>query len=258
MSLFEYKYTFDSNILKNYENIKNHISALIRIEKNNNETVYVNILLVKLVSELITKGYSPYTFFSDEFILNKLISIRLDDIINKALEWIYKNKLCNCNILQLCSNLLDINHDKNIIYEIVKQHIVDYGIVPKCKYLLLSYQYYLQEKRVGNIQEITDYETLLLELETNPEEFHQKYKYKIPTQNLDKLIPKIMDTNLFKIKEPCCGICQYDIEPLQCYYELPCKHVFHENDENCLKSATIISWLKNNKLCPICKQEVVL
>ena len=253
-----FEYNFNLNIYKNYDKIKNHISALIRIEKNNNDRIYVNISLVKLVSEIIIKGNSPYTFFSEEFIINKLISIRLDDIINNAIEWIDKKKLCTCNFLHICENELDVNYDKNVIYKIVKQNILDFGIIPKCRYLLLSYQYFLQEKRVGSIQEITDYESLLLELEINPEEFHQKYKYKVPTQNLDKLIPKLMNNELFKIKEPCCGICQYDIEPLQYYYELPCKHLFHQKDENCLNSATILCWLKNNKLCPICKQEVIL
>jgi hypothetical protein len=67
-----------------------------------------------------------------------------------------------------------------------------------------------------------------------------------------------MEKELKETKEPCCGICQYDIEVSQKYYELPCGHLFHENGEECLEFATILYWLKDNKFCPMCKQEVIL
>lgn len=249
-----------NSLSKYYDKIKEHVSALIRIEKNNNSRTFVNIMIIKIVSELLTEGYSPYTYLNEEYILNKLSTIRFDDIVNKGIEWFNRNKLCGCStsILYICSNSLDINYNRDIICKIIKQSIIEYGILPRCKYIYLSYQYYIQEKRVGNMQEIADYELLLNEIEMDPEEFHNKYKHKIPTQNLYKLIPKIMDKDISILKEPCCGLCQSDIDPIQKYYELPCGHMFHENDKECLENATIIYWLKDNKLCPICKQEVIL
>lgn len=247
-------------ISKHHNKIKEHITALIRIEKNSNENqrIFVNAMLIKMVSEIICKGYSPYTFFNDEYILNKLTEVRLDDIVNKGIEWLNRNKLCRCNIFNICYNHLESNYNENIVYEIIKKNIIDYGIIPRCRLLLLSYQYYIQEKRVGTLEEIAEYELLLNEIENDPEEFHNKHKHNIPTQNLFKLKYKLMDEKLFKEKDPACGICQYDIEISQKYYELPCGHLFHENGDECLECATIIFWLKNNKLCPICKKEVIL
>jgi hypothetical protein len=259
---FTTRYIYTSNdhseISKHYDKIKEHITNLIRIDKNNNSRIFVNIMLVKIVYEIISEGYSPYTYFNDEYLLSKLTLIRLDDIINKAIQWLDRNKLCKCNIFNICSNSLEPEYNRNIIYSILKYYILDYGIIPKCRFLSLSYQYYLQEKKVGNMQEIHDYEMLLNEIEMDPEEFHNKYKHKLPTQNLSKLISKNMDSIIVKNKEPCCGICQYDIEENQKYYELPCGHLFHENDQDCLEFATIIFWLKDNKFCPICKKEVIL
>ena len=257
-TVYSYNGNYTNELTRYYNEIKEHIIALIRIENNNNSRICINDMLVKIVYEIIKQGYSPYTVFNDELILRKLTLIRMDDIINKGIEWIDRKKLCRCNIFNICYNSLELNYNRNIVYNIIKQNILLYGIIPRCHYLLLNYQYYLQEKRVGTLQEINDYEMLLNEIEMDPEEFHNKYKHKLPTKNLSSLKCKIMNEEITKNKEPCCGICQYDIEPLQKYYELPCGHLFHENDKECLECATIVFWLKDNKLCPICKQEVIL
>jgi hypothetical protein len=241
-----------------YNKIKDHITSLIRNEKKNNNRICINVMLVRLVNEIITRGYSPFTYLSEELVTEKLKDIKLEDIINKGLEWINKYKLCRCNIYNMCFNSLGIDYNIDIVKNIIKQNIIEYGILPRCRYLLLSYQYYLQEKKLGNLQEISEYEILLNEIEMDPEEFHSKYKHKIPTQNLSKLEYKKMSEELSKEKEPSCGICLSDIEQNQKYYELPCGHLFHENGEECLECATIIFWLRDNKLCPICKQEVIL
>jgi hypothetical protein len=242
-----------------YDKIKEHIKNLIKKEKDNNgnERIFINNMLIKIVSELITTGYSPYAYISEEFMLDKLSQITFENIVHKGMQWLDRYKLCRCNIF-LCFNKLEINYNRDIVYKIIRKYICDYGIVPTCKFLFLSYQYYIQEKKVGSLQEISDYELLLNEIENDPEEFHNKHKLKIPTRNLLKLEYKIMSTELFEKKQPGCGLCQCDIEPSQKYYELPCGHCFHHSDNDCLECATIIFWLKNNKFCPICKQEVIL
>ena len=260
--IFTTRYIYDLgnnyNLYKFQDKIREHVIALIRINKSNNNRICINTMLIKIVSEILTDGYSPYTHFSEEYILNKLTTITLDDIINKGIQWIGRFKLCGCNLFGICNNTLELNYNRNIMYNIIKQHILDYGIIPRCRYILLSYQYYIQEKRVGNTQEIADYDLMLQEIEMDPEEFHNKYKYKVPTKNLSKLVSKTMNDELYKNKDPGCGICQYDIEINHKYYELPCGHLFHENDQECLECATIVFWLKYNKFCPICKKEVIL
>jgi hypothetical protein len=186
-------------------------------------------MLIRIVCELITSGYSPFIFINEDYIVEKLEEITLDDIIKKGINWLDRFKLCRCNIFSCCFNRLQENYNREIIYNIMKYYICEYGILPKCKFLLLSYQYYIQEKRVGNLEEIIEYENLLNQIENDPEDFHNKYKHKIPTKNLSNLNCKIMNNEIFEKKQPCCGMCQYDIDILQKYYELPCGHLFHEN-----------------------------
>lgn len=243
--------------IRHTDKIRQHLIKLIRNEKNNNSRIFINDMLIRIVCELITSGYSPFTFIDNNYITEKLETITLDDIIKKGINWLDRIKLCRCNFF-VCFNRLEQNYNREIVYNIMKQYICEYGILPRCRILLLSYQYYIQEKKVGNLEEIIEYEQLLNQIENDPEEFHNKHKHKIPTKNLSNLKYKIMDNDLFEKKQPCCGICQYDIEMLQKYYELPCGHLFHENGEECLENATIIWWLKDNKFCPMCKQEVIL
>ena len=84
---FTSRYIYNSSdvlgILKHHDKIKDHITALIRIDKSNNNRICVNTMLVKIVCDILTEGYSPYTHFDDEYLLNKLTLVRLDDIINK-------------------------------------------------------------------------------------------------------------------------------------------------------------------------------
>lgn len=244
-------------ITKHTEKIKQHLIKIIRNEINNNRRIYINDMLIRIFYDLITSNYSPYTFLDDEYIIEKIEKITLDDIIKKGIQWLDRYKLCRCNPFS-CYNRLQENYNREIIYNIMKYYICEYGVIPKCKFLLLSYQYYIQEKKVGSLNEISEYENLLTQIENDPEEFHNKHKYKIPTKNLMNLKYKIMNDKLIKEKQPCCGLCQYDIENLQKYYELPCCHFFHENGEECLENATILFWLKDNNFCPICKQEVIL
>ena len=65
-----------------------------------------------------------------------------------------------------------------------------------------------------------------------------------------KKIPNVyFSKKHFKNQEKC-AICQYEYKETEKVSKLPCLHIFH-ND--CIKG-----WLDKNKVCPICKKEILI
>jgi hypothetical protein len=141
---------------------------------------------------------------------------------------------------------------------IFEHAILHLGGIPSCETVQLFYTFYLQEKRIATVEELTSYHNMMNELNNDPDQFQQKYKHKIPTPNLHCLESKTMSKQLYETQKPVCGICQDEIHIHQTYFELSCSHLFHHQDNQCLENATILNWLKENKTCPLCKQEVII
>lgn len=239
--------------------IKEHLVKLLR-NTNNRNTRHIRIcpLLLKVVYSIIKENNS-YQSVSDEFFLEKLQNVNLNNIIEKILQFRNTGKLCMCNIFSLCYfNIPNNSSNNEIIYMIIEYYVLNYGFVPKCHNLYINYLFYIQEKKIATIDELNQFENLMNEIENDPDEFHEKYKHKLPTKNLSNLKPKTMNNDFFEKNEPVCSICQYEIEVNQNFYELPCSHLFHVKNDECLENATILFWLKDNKFCPLCKQEVIL
>lgn len=53
-----------------------------------------------------------------------------------------------------------------------------------------------------------------------------------------------------------CGICQDDIQSQEAV-KLDCGHYFHAKDGECCENGTIFNWLKENRVCPICRHELL-
>ena len=226
-------------------------------EINVPRNISLNPLVIRIMLKLVFQPYSPYTYLSDEYINEKINTITIDAILNIILQWYSNFKLCNCNIFGLCyNNLSNLNND--IIKIITKKYLVDYFTILKCNDLKLAYLYYIQENRVASIDELIQFENMMYEIENDPEEFHQKYKHKIPTKNISKIFSETMNEQTYTEKQPVCGLCQDDINVPHEYYELPCGHLFHKNEKDCLDNASILNWLKENNVCPICKKEIQL
>jgi len=51
-----------------------------------------------------------------------------------------------------------------------------------------------------------------------------------------------------------CALCKDDIQSSH-VYKLPCGHVYHYRDKDCL-GTTIREWFKEHKLCPTCRYEI--
>ena len=239
-------------------NIKNKLIEIICKEKGDTQLSFsLNPIVIRITLEIVFQPYSPYMYLSDDFIIEKINSITIETIYNKILQWYSRFKLCNCNIFGLCYNDLS-SLDSNILKTIIKTYFIEYYTILKCNDIKLAYLYYLQENRVATPDELIQFENMMYEIENDPDEFHQKYKHKTPTKNISKLNIEIMNEQFYKDKQPVCGLCQEDILVSKEYYKLPCEHLFHKNEIDCLESANIIYWLKENNVCPMCKNEIKL
>jgi len=99
----------------------------------------------------------------------------------------------------------------------------------------------LQESRLRHLRFFFD-----------PERFHSEDKMKVPTLHVDQL-PVETNTD----PNACCSICMDDIALTQtCVKLLPCGHVFHANENQCLQNSSIFTWLRENNVCPNCKSKV--
>lgn len=124
--------------------------------------------------------------------------------------------------------------------------------VPECYYIQHTINYYNQEHRYPSIEELSDYLGNIHRMMNDPDGYYQETKHTTPTPNLNSLSPKECD------KDECnCGLCFDEIKKGEPCYILPCNHTFHSDKEKCI-DATIVDWLKDNRTCPICKQEVII
>ena len=251
-----------NNMISQFETIiGNRIRDLFneeRIRQNENAIQTLSPRqFIPLVARLILKNVNPNTHVNENVINEQLQQITLDNIIETICNHYFQYEFCRCNFLRICNKMLSpFEVNRTILLEVLKSRCIHSFISPpSCEMIEKSYLFYLQERRVGTTEEIVRFAQLVEELEDDPDEFHEKYKLKIPTPNLSNLQSKPMTE---EIVEPMCGICQDQIKIQQHYFQLPCSHLYHANNDECLGNSTILCWLKENKVCPICKQEVIL
>jgi hypothetical protein len=123
---------------------------------------------------------------------------------------------------------------------------------PECYYIQHTVNYYNQEHRYPTLEELSNYIGNINRMMSDPEGYYQETKHITPTPNLGSLLPKKCDKDGSN-----CGLCFDEIKKEEDCYTLPCNHLFHSEKEKCI-DATVLDWLKNNRTCPICKQEVLI
>jgi len=164
----------------------------------------------------------------------------LDEIVDRMF-----NSRCSCVY----------SYPQHIVKKVIKQCILYEGKVPSCELYPQYVEYYILHGRIPNDNELEEYIRRLIDFTRNPEEFHQKDKTFVPALNIDKL-PR----EKYKCKgddEDVCCICQEEFkEDQEVITLLPCKHTFHDKDEECLEGGSILTWLEKHNFCPLCKSHI--
>lgn len=222
-----------------------------------------NIFEASLLASLLgimNEQYQPLDqSFLKEYIINTLgISNPPRNLIKRIEDYFHYNEILPDDIDSfsrwniescLCGAIYpDILNDAVMITsEVLKKE----NKLLTCDQILIYLEFFRQEGRIPDHEELIQYLTNLRNITTDPERFHQDNKMRIPTPNLNLLQP------VKCVKEDNCGLCFETITEEEDCYRLPCNHIFHNEEDKCL-STTVKKWLSENKCCPICKKEVIL
>lgn len=137
---------------------------------------------------------------------------------------------------------------------LIQHFLVTFGRMPLCQETEACMIFNNMEHRFPNQDELSATIERITHMVNDPEGLYNKDKKIFPTSNLDYIKSCTMEE-----KETFCTLCQEQIDTgKQCYKLIPCNHVFHADAKDCLGECSIISWLKNNRTCPVCKSEVVI
>lgn len=175
-----------------------------------------------------------------------------DDFVDYLRDWKYENAACGClDVQEYMSN----EEGKKKMSFIIHRHLIDTGFYPTCQYISNMLTYEMINKEFPTREQFVEYVQNNVEIEQDPEQYYHDHKHQLPTQNMDKIKPFTYDG-----ETKTCGICYNDIEKGDEVIQLPCggNHVFHVDEEKCLEKHTIVEWMKSNKVCPMCKGEIII
>ena len=172
--------------------------------------------------------------------------------LDALLEKIYTFK-CEC--------LQQYDFQRNELEIILQYYCMFYGKYPNCTEIPYLLEFYIIQKRIPTQDELEEHIYRSIRFNLNPEEYHQSDKEFIPTIGIDKLpIEKYINAknNLRCIScQESCSICQEDLSDEQDVIKLvPCGHLYHSTNSECLENAGIRNWLELYNHCPLCKQKI--
>uniref|UniRef100_A0A6C0BQY7 RING-type domain-containing protein n=1 Tax=viral metagenome TaxID=1070528 RepID=A0A6C0BQY7_9ZZZZ len=114
--------------------------------------------------------------------------------------------------------------------------------------------FYAAEGRLPTPLELVGFCNNTVQLMINPDQYCQDNKLLTPTPNLNQLPTRITQNANVN-----CGICQETIVADSEVFVIPgCEHEFHSREEDCLGTSCILNWLRTNRKCPVCNQEVII
>jgi hypothetical protein len=245
------KYTLTEEEQFQKEIIESHYLFLTERKEPINNTITGKPIIVTRVLR---------KYISDYWKEKSNLPATIDDLVNYIIEKKRKKKQCHC-LFDYEFDYWDNEECRNIYIGAIKHSIVQFADHSSCEVLRSFINYYTIEKKYPSIDEYNEYLDKQDEFDENPEDFHMKYKHMIPTANLSKLKSFILtDKHMTNVDDSKCGICMEELRKGQLVTQLPCKcsAFFHMNEHDCLEDATIISWLANNKKCPMCRTDVCI
>ena len=139
---------------------------------------------------------------------------------------------------------------------LLKEYVLEKCDIPKCSDCHILIQYFILHKTLPSESQLSEFILRTLNFIQSPEEYHQQDKIRVPTLCIDQL-PITTITPSIVEQDRCCPLCQTDFELDQKIITLlPCNHMFHHTNQDCLENSSIITWLNENNYCPMCKTQV--
>jgi hypothetical protein len=157
-----------------------------------------------------------------------------------------------------------IQYESENLKKVIEHYCLLYGKYPSCNTIPYILEFYIIQKRVPTQEELEDLVYRTIQFSLNPEEYHQRDKEFIPTIGVDKLpifiYKDFIEKHSSKDNKLCqntCAIGQDDFLEKQSIMKLvPCGHLFHSTNSECLENASIRNWLEKYNYCPLCKQKI--
>ena len=198
-------------------------------------------------------------FFIENVKKNKSCDYVSITILNVILDFKRDNMESFPNIEQLVEAIFTMRcqcvffSSESDIKSLIQEYISEKADIPNCREYATLLEFHILHKRLPSEEELDEYARRTMDFFTNPEDFHQKDKIRVPTLNIDKLPVIQYDGDSCST----CSLCQEDfIEKQNVIMLQPCNHHFHYDKKDCLDTANIITWIEQNNFCPLCKTKI--
>lgn len=120
----------------------------------------------------------------------------------------------------------------------------------ECEEISIVYAYYMYAKRLPTIDELEDFTLRMDEMHIDQAAYEEENRVTLYVDITGYRQQEDAETGEHK-----CGLCQSDIEKNKSVYRLPCGHVFHADDDDCLEG-TVQCWFNKNVKCPMCRADI--
>lgn len=239
------------------------------INNSMNDIYDIKILadvMTSLMNSVMESKDDNYNQFNMEIAINYLSSIEIDKPTNEIIttcidQWIQTgtfptfNQICD-TVMARCGCpyvVLGSSQQTTDIYKQFISNAMKTGQELNCVLIRYSFMFYQAEHRMPSRDELIQFLTNVVNIENVNNDPVDKHW--VPTK-VD-ILEKIKNTackHSGEKKDNCC-ICTSDITVDEMTVKLPCNHVFHlgEDEDKC---GGIITWLKTNNTCPVCRHKL--
>jgi hypothetical protein len=182
----------------------------------------------------------------DEINLNMArLAVRSEDRLNNkpsrrdlAIE-LWQHKTCECMDRIPRSTAITII-DKLLSWKMT---------IWECEFILVTYEYVMTNSRLPSLDE------LLLFMD-NLDRFHED-QIRFAEENkvyIGANISNFESTNAVPDDTSCC-LCCGTIDVASKHYKLPCNHIYHFDENDCIEG-TVKRWFEKNTKCPMCRTDM--
>jgi hypothetical protein len=162
-----------------------------------------------------------------------------------------------CRNLCLCPYYLEDNDYVRAAKFFIRNSDEYIGNIP-CDRFYYLHQYYIIEQTVpSSIDEFLRFFRRSVLFQVNPSILDED----IIPRPVNSSVVETLKKNIFERdetdKEENCSICQDKLSTGQKCIKLNCGHIYHADKEECCESGSIFKWFEENRICPVCRKEVI-